>query len=136
VVFHPTRSELTCSGLAWHPAYGLELWIAWQGTLCTDWYGGQIGKVPGVRNMIWLVPDVRIGNVDSLERYLCTDWDCGWFGKVPGVWFGLWSVPSVRNGIVDGLERYLMYRLGLWMVWKGAWSTIWLMIVSVIESRV
>jgi hypothetical protein len=66
----------------------------------------------------------------------CTDWDCGWFGKVPRVWFGMWSVSGVRNGIVDGLESYLMYRMGLWMVWKGARSTVWLMIVSIIESRV
>jgi hypothetical protein len=42
----------------------------------------------------------------------------------------------VRIGSVDGLERYLMYGMGLRMVWKGAWSTVWLMIVSVIECRV
>jgi hypothetical protein len=66
----------------------------------------------------------------------CTDWDGGWFGKVPGVWFGLWSVPDVQNGIVDGLEMYLVYEMGLWMVWKGAQSMVWLKIVSVIESRV
>jgi hypothetical protein len=29
-----------------------------------------------------------------------------------------------------------VYGMGLWMVWKGARSTVWLMIVSVIESRV
>jgi hypothetical protein len=29
-----------------------------------------------------------------------------------------------------------MYGMGLWMVWKGARSMIWLMIISVIESRV
>jgi hypothetical protein len=58
VVFHPTRCELTCSGLAWYPTYGLGLWIAWQGTLCTDWDGGWFGKVPGVRNRLWLVPGV------------------------------------------------------------------------------
>jgi hypothetical protein len=99
MVFHPTRCELTYSGLAWYPIYGMRLWIAWQGTSCTYWDGGWIGKVPGVR-------------------------------------FGLWSVPDVWNVIVDGLERYLVYGMGLWMVWKGAQSTVWLMIVSVIESRV
>jgi hypothetical protein len=26
---------------------------------------------------------------------------------------------------VDALERYLVYGLGMWMVWKGAWSTVW-----------
>jgi hypothetical protein len=66
----------------------------------------------------------------------CTDCDCGWFRKVPGVRFGMWSVLGVRNGLVDGLERYLVYRLGLWMVLKGARSTIWLMIVSVVEARI
>jgi hypothetical protein len=67
---------------------------------------------------------------------LCTDWDGGWIGKVLGVRFGLWSVPGMRNGIVDGLERYLVYGLGLWLVWKGARSAVWLMIVSVTESSV
>jgi hypothetical protein len=99
VVFHPTRCELTYSGLAWYPAYGLGMWMVWKGTSCIEW-------------------------------------DCGWFGKVSGVRFGLWSVPDVWNGIVDSLERYLMYVMGMWMVWKGAQSTVWLMIVSVIESRV
>jgi hypothetical protein len=42
----------------------------------------------------------------------------------------------VQNGIVDGLERYLVYGLRLWMVWKGVQSTVWLIIVSVIESMV
>jgi hypothetical protein len=70
------------------------------------------------------------------EGTLCTKWECGWFGKVPRVRFVLWLVPNVWNGIVDGLERYLVYKLGLWMVWKGARSTVWLMIVSVIESSV
>jgi hypothetical protein len=37
---------------------------------------------------------------------------------------------------VDGLERYLVYAMGLWMVCKGAQIMVWLMIVSVIESRV
>jgi hypothetical protein len=69
VVFHPTRCELACNGLALYPVYGLELWIAWQGTLCMDWDGGRIGKVPGVRIRLWLVPGVWIGNVDSFERY-------------------------------------------------------------------
>jgi hypothetical protein len=64
------------------------------------------------------------------------EWKCGCFGKVPRVQFELWSVPSVRNGNVDGLERYLMYRMGLSMVWKGAYSMVWLMIVSIIEARV
>jgi hypothetical protein len=91
VVFHPTRCELTYSGLAWYPVYGLRLWIAWQGTLCTDWDAVWIGKVPGLRNRLWLV-------------------------------------PSVRHGLVDGLERYLMYRMGLWMDWKGARSTVWVMV--------
>jgi hypothetical protein len=29
---------------------------------------------------------------------------------------------------VDYLEMYLMYKLGLWMVWKGAWSMVWVMV--------
>jgi hypothetical protein len=66
----------------------------------------------------------------------CTDWDCGWFRKVPGVRFGMWSVPGMWNGVVDGLERYLMYGMRLWMVWKGVRSMVWLMIVSIIESRI
>jgi hypothetical protein len=32
--------------LAWHPVYGLGLWIDWKGFLCTNWDGGWIGKVP------------------------------------------------------------------------------------------
>jgi hypothetical protein len=48
----------------------MGLWIAWQGTLCTDWGGGWIGKVPVVHNRLWLVPSVRHGVVNSLERYL------------------------------------------------------------------
>jgi hypothetical protein len=48
----------------------MGLWIAWQGTLCTDWDGGWIGKVPIVHNRLWLVPSVRHGVVNSLERYL------------------------------------------------------------------
>jgi hypothetical protein len=72
-----------------------------------------------------MVPDVRIGNVDDIERYLVyrlgmwmvwkgarstvwvvvgtrrTDWECGWLGTVPPLW----------NGIVDGLERCLEYGL-------------------------
>jgi hypothetical protein len=48
----------------------MGLWIAWQGTLCTDWGGGWIGKVPVVHNRLWLVPSVRHGFVNSLERYL------------------------------------------------------------------
>jgi hypothetical protein len=42
----------------------------------------------------------------------------------------------MQNGIVDSLEMYLVYRMGLLMVWKGARSMVWLLIVSVIESRV
>jgi hypothetical protein len=64
------RYELTYSGLVWYLAYGLGLWIAWQGILCTDWDGDWIGKVPGVWNRLLLVPGVRNRNVDSLERYL------------------------------------------------------------------
>jgi hypothetical protein len=37
-------------------------------------------------------------------------------------------VPGVRIGNVDGLERYLMYRLGWWLVWKGAQSTVWVVV--------
>jgi hypothetical protein len=55
----------------------------------------------------------------------CTDWVGGWIGKVPGVWNRLWFVPGVRHGNVDGLKRYLMYGMGIWMVWKGAKSTVW-----------
>jgi hypothetical protein len=64
------RCELTCSALACYAAYILGMWIAWQGTSCTDWDGGWFVKVPGVPNRLCLVPDVRIGNVDGLERYL------------------------------------------------------------------
>jgi hypothetical protein len=66
----------------------------------------------------------------------CMDSDGGWIGKVPGVQIRLWSVPGIWIGNVDSLERYLMYGMGLWMVWKGAPSTVWLMIVSIIKSRV
>jgi hypothetical protein len=55
---------------------------------------------------------------------------------VPRVQFGLWLVPSVLIGNVDSLERYLIYRMGLLMVWNGARSMVWLMIVSIIECRV
>jgi hypothetical protein len=55
----------------------------------------------------------------------CMDWDCGWIGKVPGVWNRLWLVSGVRHGNVDGLERYHVYRMGMWIVWKGSWSTVW-----------
>jgi hypothetical protein len=123
MVFHPTRCELNCSALACYPAYGLGLWIAWQGTSCSDWECGCFRKVHGVRNRLWLVPGVRHGLVDGLERYLvygmrmwmvykgaqsmvwvmvstwCADWEFGWVGKVPHVW----------NGIVDSLERCLEY---------------------------
>jgi hypothetical protein len=66
----------------------------------------------------------------------CTNWECGWFGKVLKVQFGMWLVPGMRNGIVDSLARNLVYGMGLWMVWKGAQSMVWLMIVSIIKSRV
>jgi hypothetical protein len=66
----------------------------------------------------------------------CMDSDGGWIGKVPRVQIRLWSVPGIWIGNVDSLERYLMYGMGLWMVWKGAQSTVWLMIVSIIKSRV
>jgi hypothetical protein len=64
------RCELTYSGLAWYPVHGLGLWIAWQGTLCTDWDGGWIGKVHGVWNRLWLLPGVRRGLVPDLKRFL------------------------------------------------------------------
>jgi hypothetical protein len=64
------------------------------------------------------------------------DWDCELFGKVPRVRFGFWSIPSVRIGNMDSLKRYLMYKMGLWIVWKCSQSMVWFMIVSVIESRV
>jgi hypothetical protein len=60
----------------------------------------------------------------------CMEWECGWFGKVPGVQNGLWLVPGVRNGIVDDLERYLVYRMGSWMIWKGAQSMVWFIIFN------
>jgi hypothetical protein len=34
-------------------------------------------------------------------------------------------VPGVRIGILDCLERYIMYSLGWWLDWKGAWSADW-----------
>jgi hypothetical protein len=110
------RCELTCSGLAWYPTYGLGMWIAWQGTLCTDCDGGWIGKVTeyGLGCCWYLVYDMGLWM--AWQGTSCMDWECGWFGKVPGVQFGLWSVPSVRNGIMDCLERYLMYGMRLWMV--------------------
>jgi hypothetical protein len=64
------RCELTCSGLARYPVYGMGMWTAWKGTSCTDWDYGWFGKVPGVRYGMWSVPSVRNGIVDSLERYL------------------------------------------------------------------
>jgi hypothetical protein len=87
------------------------------------------------RGLAWY-PAYELGMWMTWKGTLCTERECGWFGKVPGVRFVSWSVPSVRNGIVDDLEWYLVYGLELWMVWKGARSTVWLMIVSVIESRV
>jgi hypothetical protein len=55
---------------------------------------------------------------------------------VLGVRFGMWSVRGVRNGLVDGLERYLVYELGLWILWKGSQTMIWLMIVSIVEATI
>jgi hypothetical protein len=55
----------------------------------------------------------------------CTDLDGGWIRKVPGIWNRLWLVPDVWHGSEDGLESYLMYGMGMWMIWKGAWSTVW-----------
>jgi hypothetical protein len=81
-------------------------------------------------------PMYDIGLWTAWKGTSCTDWDCEWFGKVPRVWFGSWSVPDMQIANVDDLERYLVYRMGLWMVWKGARSMVWLLIVSVIESRV
>jgi hypothetical protein len=34
-------------------------------------------------------------------------------------------VPGVQNENVDGLERYLMYKMGMWMVWKGSRCADW-----------
>jgi hypothetical protein len=50
------------------------------------------------------------------------------------VWVVVGTDMQIAN--VDDLERYLVYRMELWMVWKGARSMVWLMIVSIIESRV
>jgi hypothetical protein len=136
VVFHPTRCALTCSGLAWYPAYGMGLWKAWQGTLCIDWDGGWIGKVPGDEIGYGSYPVYGMGLSMAWKGTSCTDWDCGWFRKVPGVRIRLWSVPGVRIGNVDGLERYFMYGMGLWIVWKGAQSMVWLMIVGMVLHRV
>jgi hypothetical protein len=77
----------------------------WHGTQCMAWACGWLGKVPHVQN----------GNVDGLE-------------KVLGVQNGLLLVPGVWHGNLDGLERYLMYGMGLWMVWKGAWSSVWVVV--------
>jgi hypothetical protein len=57
-----------------------------------------------------------------------TDWECGWFEKVPGVQNRMRLVPSVRIGNVDSLERYLVYGLGMWMVWKGTRSMVWVVV--------
>jgi hypothetical protein len=37
------------------------------------------------------------------------------------VWYG--TVPGLRIGNVDDLERNLVYGVGMWTTWKGAWST-------------
>jgi hypothetical protein len=47
---------------------------------------------------------------------------------VPGVRNRLWLVPGVRHGNVDGLEKYLVYKMGLWIVWKGAQGTVWVVV--------
>jgi hypothetical protein len=94
MVFHPTRCELICSGLAWYLTYGMGMWTTWKGTLSTNW-------------------------------------ECGWSGKVPRVRNRLWLVPNVCHGNVDGLKRYLVYGLGMWIVWKGARSTVW----DVVDTR-
>jgi hypothetical protein len=47
---------------------------------------------------------------------------------VPGVQNRLWLVPGVRHGNVDGLEKYLVYKMGLWIVWKGAQGTVWVVV--------
>jgi hypothetical protein len=57
-------------GCGWYPMYVMGLFIAWQGTSCTDWECGWFGNVPGVWFGLWSVPSVQIGNVNSLERYL------------------------------------------------------------------
>jgi hypothetical protein len=44
---------------------------------------------------------------------------------VPGVRNRLWLVPGVQHGFVYDLEMYLGYGFGLWIVWKGVWSTVW-----------
>jgi hypothetical protein len=79
------------------------------------------------RGLAWY-PTYGLGMWTTWKGTSYTDWECGWFGKMPGVRIRLWSVPSVRIGNVDGLERYLVYGLGMWMVWKGAWSTTWVVV--------
>jgi hypothetical protein len=29
---------------------------------------------------------------------------------------------------MDSLERYLIYEMGMWMVWKGARSMVWVVV--------
>jgi hypothetical protein len=88
------RCQLTCSGLAWYPTYGMGLWIACQGTLCIDLGGCWIGKVPGVWNRLWLVPGVMHGLVDGLERYLVYGLGLWMVWKGPQSRF--WDVVSTR----------------------------------------
>jgi hypothetical protein len=47
---------------------------------------------------------------------------------VPGVRIRLWLVPGVWHEIVDSLARYLVYGLGMWMVWKGVWCMVWVVV--------
>jgi hypothetical protein len=57
-----------------------------------DWDGDWIGNVPSVRNRLWLVPGVQIGNVDSLERYLVHGMRM-WM-VLEGAWSMVWVVVS------------------------------------------
>jgi hypothetical protein len=59
-----------------------------------------------------MVPGVRIGNVDDLE-------------KVPRVWIG--NVDGLERCPEYGLGcgRYSVYELGMWMVWNGTSCTEW-----------
>jgi hypothetical protein len=36
-------------GRGWYPAYGLGMWLAWNGTSFMEWDCGWFGKVPGVQ---------------------------------------------------------------------------------------
>jgi hypothetical protein len=93
------RCVLTCSGLAWYPIYGMGLWIAWQGTLCTEWDGGWIGKVARVQIRLWLVPGLGHGNVDGMERHLM--YELGWLLDWKGVQSTVWVVVGTRRAEWD-----------------------------------